>query len=870
MRKITNIIVILIVLLPGNVFGQKAPFTDYCQMLTQEIQGKKHGFLAGNNTFYSGGERYVWNSSENETIGLTHPFFNDLRCRGTGMVAHIQQPGGWDTGYGHDLSGWEFHRDVRGAYGTVIINGVRHSTPAPKYMYWRPDKMICDYIVANVTIHEEKFIASNDVVSTIITSSQPVTIEFTGRSFACSNSLTSTATGSFDSDNNAIHIIEGGTVRAQPEYGVYKTGILMYQGMSSVLSASCPLQNVSFSTGSAHVPNVVSYKFQVPCDAAGVTLSWIIDDDYNTAISNVQAVLTDPESSMNAKTDSMNAKLNDQIPYFRCSDNDIVQIYYYLNAINLMYNTFKNKGQLTYHHTQTAINNFLGLHAYDDIFQSRVGSWYVDKDRYAYGNVLVWKSMLKEYNGVKDYLSIQRELPDNIGTTWNSGVNGGPNAIAHIPQAWQMYEHSGDKAFLEEAYDYYQKLFPTQFYGMHFGFGYDAGLAMQKMAKELGKPASEINKWIGSEYGNNAWVTSQGGFLDENWQRDVPNLFGSIYYSNGQPVYNWTHFAYGNMSQFRRQDMIATTKEWLSDSIKGFNHPDCGPTFATISQMDLWPRDFASAPDIAWYCYRPLFLHHVCDQAIHLTLKHLKQYNMKWGIPIAPEAMCTYPTFPTPWGDQYSNFNCGKIDLIMEGLGGLKYSFADSSFTVSDHLPEEWSFMEWRVPVKHHSADQPTWVLVRTDRNVNDGKVTKTVRVESNPMKTLKIQPWCEEKDIISVIPSGYLPTFIGHVEKNFYESENAEVKVVLADNQTGLQRELVSSEIKFYPNPVKDFATLKLENAGYKQLSIIDMDGREHLTKIISNETPVDLNLSRLPNGVYICRLKSDVKSRNFEFIKQ
>ena len=39
------------------------PFTDYCEMLSQEIQGKKHGFLAGNKTYYIGGFTPSWNIS---------------------------------------------------------------------------------------------------------------------------------------------------------------------------------------------------------------------------------------------------------------------------------------------------------------------------------------------------------------------------------------------------------------------------------------------------------------------------------------------------------------------------------------------------------------------------------------------------------------------------------------------------------------------------------------------------------------------------------------------------------------------------------------------------------------------------------------
>ena len=31
------------------------PYTDYCSMLGQEIQGRKHAFLAGNLVYYGGG-----------------------------------------------------------------------------------------------------------------------------------------------------------------------------------------------------------------------------------------------------------------------------------------------------------------------------------------------------------------------------------------------------------------------------------------------------------------------------------------------------------------------------------------------------------------------------------------------------------------------------------------------------------------------------------------------------------------------------------------------------------------------------------------------------------------------------------------------
>ena len=67
---------------------------DYCEMLGKDdIQGKKHGFLAGNKVYYIGGTFLSQKLAENETIGLTHPFYHDLRSRGTGIVHHEGKKG---------------------------------------------------------------------------------------------------------------------------------------------------------------------------------------------------------------------------------------------------------------------------------------------------------------------------------------------------------------------------------------------------------------------------------------------------------------------------------------------------------------------------------------------------------------------------------------------------------------------------------------------------------------------------------------------------------------------------------------------------------------------------------------------------------
>ena len=121
----------LSLLLSHNVLFADAPtLVDYCQRLQQEVQGRKHGFLAGNVTYYVGGFHASWDVKENETLGLTHPFFHDLRSRGVGLA----ESSGNDhdnTGLGNDFSGWEFYKDTRVLYGSVIVDGRNSSSSDP-------------------------------------------------------------------------------------------------------------------------------------------------------------------------------------------------------------------------------------------------------------------------------------------------------------------------------------------------------------------------------------------------------------------------------------------------------------------------------------------------------------------------------------------------------------------------------------------------------------------------------------------------------------------------------------------------------------------------------------------------------------------
>ena len=133
------------------------------------------------------------------------------------------------------------------------------------------------------------------------------------------------------------------------------------------------------------------------------------------------------------------------MPYFRCSDNDVVKIYYYLWSIYLMYFTVGDSGMELHPHTQSAVHNFLGMHRFDGVFQIMAGAWTSPAEHhfYANGNVLSWNLTMPFRRG--------SQLPDNFGKTWVSGLYGG-EMIAHVIGAWTIYEHSGNRSYLQEAY----------------------------------------------------------------------------------------------------------------------------------------------------------------------------------------------------------------------------------------------------------------------------------------------------------------------------------------------------------------------------------------------------------------------------------
>ena len=183
-----------------------------------------------------------------------------------------------------DLSCWQAVYEMGKEGGTQCWTGLNKMTDIPDG--WnRPDaKDFCyakDYQVQPVNIREEKFISATDVVTSTITSDRPVTLRLEGRSFQSENSLSLNGSCSVDVASNSVLVREGGTVTAKvsesPE--VLKEAMLMYDGMTGVLSSDKPLEEVTIHELS---PGLCGYTFSLPLDSQGLSLAWTMNDDKDT------------------------------------------------------------------------------------------------------------------------------------------------------------------------------------------------------------------------------------------------------------------------------------------------------------------------------------------------------------------------------------------------------------------------------------------------------------------------------------------------------------------------------------------------------------------------------------------------------------
>ena len=404
--------------------------------------------------------------------------------------------------------------------------------------------------IAPVTIREEKFVTITEVVAVVITASRPVTLEFVGGSFTSTyrdarpnagivgglRSLNATCSSLVRSDSTTLRVDERGRANAKVMPSIEREGPFVLDGMSAALTSSRPMENVSITRRTSFFGPVCDYSFHFTVDNASVALAWAMNDgdDWSETLQRTRDVAEDASTFSRAKTSKMNGLLNDVVPYFRCSDRDVVKIYYYLWSVYLMLYIDVGEGLESMPHTQSAANNFLGMHRFDAVFQIAAGAW-ISPDRhdfYAHGNVLVWENVLDRG------LNSSNMLPDNFGIDWGSGVFGN-EVVLHVLGALDIYEHSGDVDFLSRAYGFYRKLFWTNDFWIEncFHTAYDAVLALNTMAKVLNRSEDAVhwNQTTGMNYWTSDFYQTR---RDAQWG-DAQNWN----VSNGEAAFGWLDIA---------------------------------------------------------------------------------------------------------------------------------------------------------------------------------------------------------------------------------------------------------------------------------------------------------------------------------------
>jgi hypothetical protein len=407
-----------------------------------------------------------------------------------------------------------------------------------------------------------------------------------------------------------------------------------------------------------------------------------------------------------------------------------------------MYYIEVGKGWLQYPHTQTSYHNFMGLHRHgSSLFQGRVGNWMVNKDYYAYGNYRHWENF----------------VPFSPGQGKLSAMGGQAFATKHygsstqFPEtAWNCYLKTGDYDFIEGVYtNIYKPLFWNGILASHEK-KIDAVKSLYKMAVLTGD--SDPDHWLG--------MASQGqdrlNDLDSGWERN--NNFPYIYKANSEPnPLSITSFFYMQGSDFPHLWATQMTDYWGANEEYGFfGDPALGHVPVLTTALANWEEistNFAVTADGSYQAITGMFEHQTGLNAVKILLGHLKGYNYSQDLdmPTAPECLNISMQFNN---NMFSNFNAGKILLILEGLCGMDYSVVDSTFTISDTMPTEWSYMDVMVPIG--DGDQADWVDVQVERAPSGGDIVKTYSVEDCPLDTLKINAFLEEREIASATNTNY------------------------------------------------------------------------------------------------------------------
>jgi len=184
-------------------------------------------------------------------------------------------------------------------------------------------------------------------------------------------------------------------------------------------------------------------------------------------------------------------------------------------------------------------------------------------------------------------------------------------------------------------------------------------------------------------------------------------------------------------------------------------------------------------------------------------------------------------------------------------------------------MPTEWDYMEVQVPVRSALASSTDWIKIRIDRNQHDNGISKKIEVSSNPFSVLKIQPWLEDRELITA-PSGYekdQPK--GHISYEFQDTTSISLTTELSIDLVSINESAKMPSTyqlqQNYPNPFNSVTTIRyaLPKSARVSLKIYDINGHE-ITKLVNEyqsagNYQVKWNANNIASGEYFYQIEID-----------
>lgn len=81
---------------------------------------------------------------------------------------------------------------------------------------------------------------------------------------------------------------------------------------------------------------------------------------------------------------------------------------------------------------------------------------------------------------------------------------------------------------------------------------------------------------------------------------------------------------------------------------------------------------------------------------------------------------------------------------------------------------------------------------------------------------------------------------------------------------------ELVSNSIAIFPNPAKDVLNVNASNSAINAVQIVDLNGRQVISKSFNNVSDAQINVNELATGMYLINISSENGTTTQKFLKQ